>query len=301
MITLHDLINHWNIFFFTPHSTSTISIFRFFFGLLLTTNGILLFREIETWFGIDALLPYDDYVKRIASTKFPLFSYLPRNRCSAYLILTIYLCSSLSLTVGFLTQFSAFLAFIFMLSITHRNPYIFHSGDAILRIICFLLIFSPSGLSLSVDRYLFFDNNDSIFQESPQWSLRLMQVQLCIIYIRACLAKSNSSSWIHGSAIYYTLHDRSFQRFFNARFFCDKNIRKLTTWSVMLIQFSMGTFIWVEELKYPVMLLGFTFHLVTELFLNLQLFSCTMLVCLLLFVDPDHLAALINYIVQYLP
>ena len=47
--------------------------------------------------------------------------------------------------------------------------------------------------------------------------------------------------------------------------------------------------IWIKELRHPLVVLGILLHLGIDYALNLQLFGCLMIVCLLLFVDPQFI------------
>jgi hypothetical protein len=58
------------------------------------------------------------------------------------------------------------------------------------------------------------------------------------------------------------------------------------TWGTMAIECALGPFVWIRELRLPVLAAGVALHLGMELFMNLYLFNVTMLVCLTLFIDP---------------
>ena len=56
-----------------------------------------------------------------------------------------------------------------------------------------------------------------------------------------------------------------------------------------MIEFALGTLVWIRELRYPVLLSGVFLHACIEVLLNLQLFGWTMMISLLLFVRPEDL------------
>ena len=71
-----------------------------------------------------------------------------------------------------------------------RNPNILNGGDDTLQVALFLLMLSPSGKALSLDAWLrrrFFGQSGPDWV--PPWSIRVMQIQLCIIYLTTGLAK----------------------------------------------------------------------------------------------------------------
>ena len=157
----------------------------------------------------------------------------------------------------------------------------------------FLLIFSSAGAELSVDRYA---ASGQLFvgEYASPWVLRLMQLQVSIIYLRAGLAKLGGASWLGGSAAYYPTQVQEYRRFPLPRVLVGALWIRLATWGTILIELGLGTAIWVKEFRFAVLLCGFAFHLVLEYFLNLQLFGWTMMCCLLLFVSPTALMSLLH-------
>src|SRR3954463_3514568 len=76
----------------------------------------------------------------------------------------------------------------------------------------FLLIFSSAGVELSVDR---FASSGQLFvgEYTSPWALRVMQLQVSIIYLRAGVAKLGGASWLSGSAAYYPTQVQEYRRF----------------------------------------------------------------------------------------
>ena len=59
---------------------------------------------------------------------------------------------------------------------------------------------------------------------------------------------------------------------------------QLETWGPLLIEFSLGSLIWVSELRYVVLGLGIVLHLSIEYAMNFQLFVLLIIACLMLFI-----------------
>ena len=64
----------------------------------------------------------------------------------------MFLLFAVFLTVGFLSRFSSVAVFLCLVSIHQRNLFILNSGDTILRVTGFFLMFAPTGAAISVDR-----------------------------------------------------------------------------------------------------------------------------------------------------
>ena len=157
----------------------------------------------------------------------------------------------------------------------------------------FLLIFSSAGAELSVDRLA---SSGQLFvgEYASPWALRLMQLQVSIIYLRAGLAKLGGSAWLDGSAAYYPTQVQEYRRFPLPRVLAGAFCIRLATWGTILVELALGTVIWVKEFRVAILLSGFAFHLALEYCLNLQLFGWTMMCCLLLFVSPMELMSLLR-------
>ena len=58
------------------------------------------------------------------------------------------------MAIGFQTRIAVPLAWLSIVSLHHRNPVSFNSGDSVQRLLVLLLCFTPSGTALSVDCWL---------------------------------------------------------------------------------------------------------------------------------------------------
>ena len=121
------------------------------------------------------------------------------------------------------------------------------------------------------------------------WCLRLMQLQVCLVYLNASYWKLRGELWRRGTAVYYTTQEAGLVRLRLPNFLQHTALIRLATWGTIAIEFALGTLVWIGELRYIVLLSGVLLHLCIELTLNLQLLGMTMLISLLLFVRPEDL------------
>lgn len=293
MIPLATLEQAWREFFFTPEPAVTVAVFRILFGVVLTVHGLLLWPHANLWYGPRGFLPYKQYCQIYGRSRFSVFHFLPDSDLTVKVVLAAYITAAASLSLGILTTLSASLTFVLLVSIHNRNPAVLHGGDDVLRIMTFLLIVSSAGAELSVDRYA---SSAQLFlgEYTSPWALRLMQLQVSIIYLRAGLAKLGGEAWLNGSAAYYPTQVQEYRRFPLPKVLIGAFWIRLATWGTILIEIGLGTAIWVKEFRYVILVCGLAFHLVLEYFVNLQLFGWTMMCCLLLFVSPTDLMSLLR-------
>jgi len=290
MIPLQNLIHTWNSFFFDPEPASTMGLFRILFGLIVFIDSIRLLKEAKYCFGINGCYPFDYWIISNHSLKrLSLFKWLPKSDKSVYFVIYLLILSSLFLIIGCYTTVSAVIVWICLTSLAHRNVYIMHSGDTLMRLLSFLLMFSSSGYGLSVDNYL--NDRYQLSMISP-WAHRLMMVQMSVVYLWSLKYKLLSKDWINGSAVYYALSYRSLSR----GLFSSKYLKsmctgiQLSSWITLFVEFFVGVGVWIRELNIYAIILGILFHLWLDINIRLGTFSWIMIVGLLLFVDPVALS-----------
>lgn len=296
MLTQESLVAAWNGFFHTPESTLTLCVFRILFGILLTLNAILMFRERQLWFGPEGVFPCEDHRRTYGRFMFTVLSYLPPTKSSVTLLMSLHLTASMCLGLGLCTRLSATVVFVTLVSIHHRNYEVTHSGDTLLRLMSFLLIFSPAGQSLSLDRLLLerFNGSTSTVIEHSPWCLRLMQLQMSFLYFRAFSEKIMDPQWVRGTAAYYTMQTPDFRRFRLPAALDNLFFARVATWGTLAVELALSILVWFQESRYLVLVLGVLMHLGFEVFMNLQLFGVTMIVCLVVFIPPSDMERLLH-------
>lgn len=292
MEVFEAIASYWNTFFFEPQSMASVALFRILISTLLLINMALLFPEAQLWYGPNGVLGYRFYAEELRHSRFSLFAFLPPNSWSVNVIFLLHLVSVLCLMVGFFTPYSATLTFITLTSIHHRNPLSIHGGDTVLRLMCFLIIFANAGHLYSVDSMLFYGDTKELL---PPWGLRLMQMFIAVGYLKAALWKLKGKFWQKGTAAYYPTQLRIYRRFELPGFLLSRPAIRIATYATLLIEFLLGTLIWVDGFTIPIVALGILLHLGIEYVLNVQLFGWTMMVSLLLFIPPELVESVLSY------
>jgi hypothetical protein len=96
--------------------------------------------------------------------------------------------------------------------------------------------------------------------------------------------------------LFYVFHVFELQRFPLPDWLLQPGILKLGTWSAMVLEFSLGTLIWVRRMRYKVLAAGLLFHLSLEYSLNIPMFQWDVLSAYLLFIDPSDLQRAWNWL-----
>ncbi len=290
-MSIKDFIVLWNRFFFAPVSPLPIALYRIIFGLLVLADALLLAPDLMVWFGPHGVLTPATALQLTGPHRLNLFLLFPPGPGPVYLLFGLLTASSITLACGFFSRTSAALVYLTLVSFTHRNPLILHSGDTLLRISAFFLIFSRSGTCLSLDRWLLTRWNPSPppIPLIPAWPGRLIQIQLCLVYLATALWKFQGSMWLDGTALYYTSRLQEFWRFRVPYIFEHLWTIKLATYATLVIEFSLGTLVWIKELRHPILAAGLLLHLGIEYSMNIPLFAFTMTSGYVLFLNGTDL------------
>ena len=287
-MTLKKLAQLWHRFFFAPMRVETLSLYRIFFGFLMFRNALSLWPDVLTWYGPRGVMSLQTSLLERSSNWFNLFPWLPDTELTAKTILICATVAGMFLMLGLFSRLASVALFVLTTSLHSRNLMILNSGDHLLRIVAFFMMFLPVGAAYSLDSLL-----RTLGGGTPRrkrtfcpWPFRLIQIQICIVYLVTTLLKTQGAPWLDGNALYYAIHLDSFRKYVLPDFLLSPLMLKLQTWGTLLVEFSLGTLIWFKDLRYFLICAGVALHLGIEYTMDIPLFEWTMIFSLLLFVDP---------------
>ncbi|MCI0641776.1 MAG: HTTM domain-containing protein [Gemmataceae bacterium] len=140
---------------------------------------------------------------------------------------------TVGLLVGWHTRLMNVGVWFLTLCFINRNPALKNGADDVLMVGLFLLMLSPSGRAFSLDAW---SERRKLPRElavepfyTPAWSVRVLQIQVCVLYMTTGLAKlvrviwdgdlpddgiwRFHGTWWEGSSIHYVLCDTTMSRF----------------------------------------------------------------------------------------
>jgi Vitamin K-dependent gamma-carboxylase len=275
----------WNRFWFTPVETSTLALFRIAVGLVVLGWTLALAPSLYAFYSRDGILPtYPDYEGTLA---WGLLEWFPGDAAVTILYFALLL-ASICVLVGFAARIATLIVFVCMVSFAHRNPWVLNSGDLLVQLLVFYLLLAPAGDGLSVDRWLKRDRQFWEFSRRSIWPLRLVQVQVTILYITAVWDKVRGSTWNDGTAVSYALRIGDLERFPVPGFVTDSLIlANLMTFGTLAIEFALAILVWNRVLRPWVLLLGVLLHLGIDYGVRVGFFSWAVFVAYVAFIPPD--------------
>ena len=283
--------DRWNTFWFRPEPTSTLAVVRIVFGAVATLWTLSQIPTLSTFYGAAGVLPAPP------PSGTGSWSLLGLSDATPVLVglWAATLLGAVGVMIGFRTRLATVLLLVGVLSFERRNPDVLNAGDYLLRNLTFYFLFSPAGEALSVDRWRRARDRFWEFPLRAPWALRLMQIQLSVVYFATLWGKLQGDLWRDGSAVSYALRVGDIHRFPTPGFVTDSVVlTELTTFGTLLLELSLAVFIWNRVLRPWVLGFGVLLHLAIGFSIMVGFFTALMLTTYLAFVPPDTARDLVS-------
>ena len=272
----------WRRFWFTPEPAYPLGLVRIAFGALAAAWTVSLLPDLTAQFGDQGVMPHQptgDYV-------WGLFGIASSDQ--ALLIgWVILLVSTAALTLGWHSRVAALTVFVLIHSFEQRSPFVFNSGDGLIRVLALVLALSSCGAALSLDRRRASGSFWSAEVRAP-WAIRLLQVQLSLVYLSTVNAKMAGDSWREGTAVSYALrYDDMLIVTPPSWLTTNALLMNAATWGTLALELAIGILVWVKPLRRWVLCAGLLMHLTIMVTIGVGFFTPAMFVLYLAFVPPD--------------
>jgi len=278
-----------------PVDPRPLAWFRCWLGVLSLVNLWLLWPDMSMWLGDDGVLPPHVHREMVGDTRISIFMLTGYSDLAIGLICGLGLAGGLGLVLGVFPRCAAACVWLASVSYAWRNMDILHSGDNLIRIGAFFLIFARSGEALSLPRALsrrLFPqaavDSVALYQPVPAWPQRILQLQLCILYLAAGVWKLMGPTWRNGTAVGMVLQLGEFQRFPVPEFFLTPLMSQVFTYGTLAFELGFPVLIWIPQLRLPVLVAGLAFHAGLDWVMNVQLFQWLITAYYLLWLKPSR-------------
>jgi uncharacterized membrane protein YphA (DoxX/SURF4 family) len=274
---------HWDRFWHTPTSTLPAAILRIVFGAVVFLWALSMLEDVYWFFGPHGVLPEQldrpGILGFLGRSDSPL---LPAAALGALMV------AGVLLAIGCWTRVVSVVVFVLIAAFHHRNPFVLNGGDLLMRLAALYIALTPTGAALSVDRWR---RNRAEFwshPERPMWGLRLLQLQVAVMYFDSVWEKIVGETWRAGTAVGFALANDELTRTANGDWIGDVGwLNNILTWSTLLIEFALALLVWNRRLRPWVLLGGVALHLGIELGMPLGFFPVIVLTTYLSFLTPS--------------
>lgn len=233
---------------------------------LVSGLGLFLFLTVAC-----KLLPFEVWAEEIQpSLTRRLLSSWQQDRVLLHAAYWTWFIAAAGLLVGLCTRCMAITAWVLSVSFAHVNCYIDNAGDVVRGIILFHLMFCPCGAAWSLDAFL---RRRWTGDRAPRlvfpWPLRLLFMQMTLIYFANGVCKAFGPTWTSGESFYLVLGDVTLTRFAPGYFGVPYFVMFSVTWIVLIWEAGFPLWVALPRTRSLALVLGVLFHL--GIFLALEL------------------------------
>ena len=195
----------WNGFWFTPADPLPLAVVRVATGLILTWSCLVWLLDADAFFGPRGwLAPGDAW--RMNDQPWQWSWFFAADGANAVRVLGgITLGAAILLTLGLATPLASVVSLIGLVCAANRAPLNTFGLDDTLGLLLIGLAIGPSGERLSLDAQLFggaAGQGRGAPTVRANVALRLIQVQLCVVYFFSGSGKLFGASWWEGTALW---------------------------------------------------------------------------------------------------
>lgn len=300
---MSDWLRDWDNFFFGPRELWSIAIFR------VMACGSLFFLylrrqpRVTDFYTGEGLLPRELIPQFMSDFYRPAFNWYfwPDAWMPEMHLLLLVLLALLTLGVG--GRKICWAAWILHMAFNQRNMMVMYGADIVGSLWLFYLSFCRSNAHLNLWDWLrrSFSNRNKTFSKERKSSeeggsdvftsmgVRLIQIQLCIIYFYTGLEKLKGLSWWDGTALWLILGNPE-MRVMDLEFLLHVPLLlALVSFVTILFEVYFPFGIWLKSFRPWWMLIGIFLHIGIAVTMGLYFFSILMLAGYVLFV-PGLLA-----------
>ena len=267
---------------FHAGSPYTMAAFRIVFGLAIFIAQVMLWPDVAYFYSDEGVLPRE-FLFTFQNDVLWSLLHLGGSLSFVFGMYLLLLVVIVAVIVGCFTRLSSILLFVLIVSFRQRNPLIANSGDQLVAIVSFWLMFADAGRVWSVDS--FWARGKVVSGEwSRTWVLRCLQVQLCFVYGCSAIQKLTVAEWVNGEALYYVLANPSlWYHSLPASVLDHPWLYRMMTYGTLTFELAYPLLIW-HRTWWPVMIVSAVFfHLFIMFFMGIPFFSLYMISMQVLF------------------
>jgi uncharacterized membrane protein YphA (DoxX/SURF4 family) len=285
----------WHEFFHGPQDVRVCAAVRIAYAAVLLVNLAVLYPDLDLWYTDQGILPVAASQRIGDPFQWSILWHVPATSAVVHACYWLLVGHTVLLLVGLASRLNAVCVLVWLISFHNRNVQILDGEDFVFRLIALFLMLMPCGAAWSVDAWIvrwWRGASEPANYLRPAWGLRLLQIQMAVIFLSAGLYKLGTEAWFEGTALYFVARlDDYFGRFPVPTWLFDTPwMVALMTWGVVAGELLIPVFVWFRETRRIALVAAVLFHLGNEWTMHLFLFHWIMLVGWLSFVQPGDLA-----------
>lgn len=289
----------WNRFWFTPADPATLGLLRILAGAMILYTHAVWTLDLTAFLGRESWLNRD--VVTLMQRGGWQWSYLWWCESPAVLWSTHFIALGICLmfTLGLWTRVTSVLTCFITLSYAHRTPDALYGLDQINGFLSLYLALGPSGAAYSVDRWLLARKTAGALPParptiSANIATRLIQWQLCVLYLFAGLSKLQGQAWWDGTAFWGAVANLEYQSLDMLWLVNYPSLVNVLTHVTIVFEISYIVLIWGRLSRPLVLALAIPLHMGIGICLGMMTFGTVMLIANVAFISPSLVRMLLD-------
>jgi predicted DCC family thiol-disulfide oxidoreductase YuxK len=293
----------WSSIWFQEAPTTPLEVTRIGLGIAMLLHYGMASQYLLTFWGDNGWMTRDLLANEIVDPfqQSVFFYFAAPWQWIAFHALFLFCIAAFML--GWRTWLVKWVVLIGHLSFAYRNPVMTYGVDSILACLLLIECFAPVGRALSLDRVRevrrakrkYRDTNLGIRPPpyTSEWAfacMRLMQIQMALLFFFSGIGKLKGDDWWDGSAIWRVFTDSYFHSDALLAVLASQYwIVNVATYSTIVIEISYAFLIWQRATRPYLLVLGIFLHLQFALLMYLHYFSWVMIMGHMSFLRPEWL------------
>lgn len=282
-------VRAWNQFFFARVSARPLGFFRIVFGTLVLGNLGFLAFDINYWFTDAGILQGTEAAQIAGPLRFSVLNTV-RDPLSVRVFFAATAAVAVLFILGWHTRIIGVLLYLLMLQIHHRNVVTNSGADTLLLVMLFYTVLSPCGAALSLDALRTRRRRGTVAEPLiVPWAQRLIQLQLCLIYLDTAVLKCNGTTWLNGTALHFVLHNSEVGRSLLTGLADYPVLINVMTVAALWVELALPFLLWFRATRPWAIVAGLGLHAGVLLTVNVPIFGEVMTACYLPFLTVTEL------------
>ncbi len=283
--------NSWSQFWFESASDYKLALFRSVVAGIAFVFYFIRIFDFHFLYSNQGFLPYSDIQSLVPEFVHGLirWEFLLQNDQVSFALHILLLLLLLALFLGALPRPLFLLLLIIHWAFHRRNPYVLYGADMVLSYWLLYLSFTKTNHYFSVIPKALRKLPSKSDKVLNSVALRLLQIQLCIVYAYSGLEKAKGVTWWQGDAIWFALANSQIVSFDYSFMAYLPVLVVFATFTTLLWEIYFPFAVWIPALKRYVLLLGLVMHILIAVSMNLWGFSFLMLSVYILFLKERDL------------
>ncbi len=284
MPAIKSVYSSWNQFWFESDNPLALALVRISLGLSMILTYIGRFWEME-YFSDSSVISKTFVQEMIEPTLNIPFFLIFKLGIDPIFFQVAFMALLVFFTLGLLNRWGVFILWFFHLAFLYRNVAIIFGADFVSATFLFYMVFANSQRALSL-RQPSLKISPDMFSSI---SVRMMQIQMSLIYAFTGFEKFKGGTWWDGTALWnvfmnsqFTIADLTWFRHFPL-------VIVFLGISTLIFEVYFPVMVFSKKFKIPWLLMGVFFHLGITLFLGLFTFSFVMLSIYWIFLKEEEI------------